>query len=185
MPRNLLGPSAPNVRTQTTFGLQIVMVTDDNEPVQIGTAVKATPSHKRTNTRVGGVGIGDRIMEYVPGLTSYTLSIEKFAMWNKVIQQIFGFDPRVRMLAEMQKPFDVYTYHLNPVGTTEKGLFSNNGLVEDANIITTIYRDCVISTWDRSQEYKEEVTIVDNMEVDVTRIEGPPPGNLPQLSNLY
>jgi len=185
MPRNLLGPSAPNVRTQTTFGLQIVMIDDDNNAVQIGTAKEITPVHTRSNTPVGGVGIGDRRMEIVQGLTSYTVALKKFSLWGKRIQQVCGFDSEVRMLAEMQTPFDIYTYHLNPAGTTEKGLFINDGEVADSNIITTIYRDCVINNWNRSQVYAEDVTIVDEVDVDVTRIEGPPPGNLPLLNEIF
>ena len=183
MPRNLLGPSAPDVKTQTTFGLQIVMIDDEDNAVQVGTATNATPSHQRSNTKVGGVGIGDRIMEIVPGLTSYTLSLTKFSLWNKYIYQVLGYNVNIRMLAEMQTPFDVYTYHLNPTGTTSKGIFVNSGEVADSNIVTTIYRDCVVSSWNRTQQYDADVTISDVVEMDVTRIEGSPQSlaDLPEL----
>jgi hypothetical protein len=154
----LLGPSAPSVRAQTIFSLQVFTTDDEGKEVQIGTAMEISPSHERTNTPVGGVGIGDRIMEIVPGRTKYTLSMKKFSLWTKKLQQVFGYNKDFRMLAEMQKPFDVRVYHLNP----------NPG--KESEIDVTVYKDCVISSWKRKQEWGDDVVISDDVEVDVTSI---------------
>src|SRR5271157_5548619 len=138
----LLGPSAPGVKTQTTFSLQVFVTDDDGNDVQIGTATEINPSHNRTNTLIGGVGIGDRIMEIVPGRTHYTISLKKFSIWTKNIQQIFGYSADFRMLAEMQSAFDIRVFQINP----------NTG---DVN--TTVYKDCVINKWERTQQWADEV----------------------------
>ena len=168
----LKGPSAPGVRTQTIFSLQVFTTDDEGKEVQIGTAMEISPSHDRTNTPVGGVGIGDRIMEIVPGRTKYSLSLRKFSLWTKRLQQIFGYNKDFRMLAEMQRPFDIRVYHLNP----------NPGA--DNEIEVTIYKDCVISRWQRRQEWAEEVVIADEVDVDVTMIHA---NKMlwPSLANLF
>lgn len=154
----ILGPSAPGVRTQTVFSLQVFTTDDEGHEVQIGTATELSPTHERTNTLVGGVGIGDRIMEIVPGRTKYSITLRKFSLWTKNIQQILGFDKNFRMLAEMQKPFDIRVYHLNP----------NPDKADEIQV--TVYKDCVLNRWDRKQEWTDEVVIADECTVDVTMI---------------
>jgi len=151
----LLGPSAPGVKTQTTFSLQVFVTDDDGNDVQIGTATEINPSHNRTNTLIGGVGIGDRIMEIVPGRTHYTISLKKFSIWTKNIQQILGYSADFRMLAEMQSAFDIRVFQINP---------------NTSDVITTVYKDCVINKWDRTQQWENEVVIADDVELDVTMI---------------
>lgn len=173
----ILGPSAPGVRTQTVFSLQIFIGQweSDTDDVQVGTATEASPNHERTNTLIGGVGIGDRIMEIVPGRSRYTLTLKKFSLWTKKLAQVLGFNngEDIRMLAEMQKPFDIKVYHINP-----------NPDNEGTNAEVTIYRDCVIRSWRRRQEWSDEVVIADEIEVDVTYIHGET-DPWPQLSNLF
>jgi hypothetical protein len=154
----LLGPSAPGYRAMTIFSLQIFTTDDEGRDVQIGTAMEFSPNHTRTNTPVGGVGIGDLMMEIVPGRSRYTVSLRKFSLWNKRIQQVFGYNKDFRMLAEMQAPFEIRVFHLNP-----------NPESED-EIEVTVYTGCVIASWDRKQEWQDDVTIVDDISVDVTRI---------------
>jgi len=157
----ILGPSAPGVSTQTVFSLQIAIGQWDNDQpdVQIGTATEVTPNQERTNTLIGGVGIGDRIMEIVPGRTKYSVTLRKFSLWTKRLAEIFGYNKDFRMLAEMQKPFDIKVYHVNPNPDNQGG-----------EIEVTIYRDCVIKSWRRRQEWADEVVIADEVEVDVTSI---------------
>lgn len=173
----ILGPSAPGVQSQTVFSLQVFAGQwgNDADDVQIGTATDLTPSHERTNTLVGGVGIGDRIMEIVPGRSRYTISMKKFSLWTKRLAQILGFKrgQDIRMLAEMQAPFDIKVYHINP-----------NPDDEGTNAEVTIYRDCVIKSWRRRQEWGEEVVIADEVEMDVTYIHGDSE-IWPPLSNLF
>lgn len=162
---SLLGPSAPSVRTQTTFSLQIWMTDNTGQPVQVGTISNFSPSHRRTNKAIGGVGIGDRRIEIVPGVSNYTLSLEKVALWDKTLSQIFGYPVDVRMLCEMQKPFDIVQQHINPTPASERA----NQNVPDIQI--TVFRKCVISSWERTQRWGDDVTITDRMEVDVTSID--------------
>lgn len=162
---DLLGPSAPGVRSQTTFSLQIWMTDDTGQPVQVGTMNNFSPSQRRTNKAIGGVGIGDRRIEIVPGVSSYTLSLEKVAFWDKALSQIFGYPVDVRMLAEMQKPFDIIQQHINPTPAADRP----NPNTPD--ILITVYRKCVISSWDRTQRWGDDVTITDRIDVDVTSID--------------
>ena len=76
------------------------------------------------------------------------------------------------MLAEMQKPFDIRVYHLNP----------NPGQEDDIQV--TIYKDCVLSRWQRKQEWTDEVVIADECDVDVTMVHS---NKMlwPSLSNLF
>jgi len=157
----ILGPSAPGVKAQTVFSLQIAIGQWDNAAadVQIGTATEISPNQERTNTLIGGVGIGDRIMEIVPGRSKYSVTLKKFSLWSKRLSEVFGYNKDFRMLAEMQKPFDIKVYHVNPNPDNKGG-----------EIEVTIYRDCVIKSWRRRQEWADEVVIADEVEVDVTMI---------------
>lgn len=171
---DLLGPSAPGVRTQTTFSLQIWMTDDSGRSIQVGTINNLSPSQTRTNKPIGGVGIGDRRIEIVPGLSNYTLTLEKVALWDKALSQIFGYPADVRMLAEMQKPFDILQQHINPTPAADRP----NPNVPD--ILITVYRKCVISSWERQQRWGDDVVIADRVTVDVTSIDD----NDPSLKSL-
>jgi len=172
----ILGPSAPGIRSQTVFSLQVFAGQWENseQDVQIGTATELTPTQERTNSLIGGVGIGDRIMEIVPGRSKYSLTLKKFSLWQKKLAEIFGFanGKDIRMLAEMQMPFDIKVYHLNPNSETSD------------TMEVTIYRDCVIKSWRRKQEWADEVVIADDVEVDVTMIHANTVP-FPTLSNIF
>jgi len=172
----LYGPSAPGVRTQTVFSLQVVIGQYDNPSadVLIGTATDISPDHSRTNTLIGGVGIGDRIMEIVPGRSKYSVSLKKFSLWTKRLAEVFGYSGDFRMLAEMQKPFDIKVYHVNP-----------NYPNDDSKVEATIYRDCVIREWRRRQEWSDEVVIADEVTVDVTSIHANNGPLWPSLTELF
>lgn len=154
----LLGPSAPGIATQTTFSLQVVIKDNEQKDRVVGTAKEITPSQTRTNTPVGGVGIGDRILELVPGRTSYTLKLSKFSLWKKPVQAVLGYSPDERMLAQWQVPFDIKTYHVDPNKTD--------------SFILTVYRGCQINNISRTQQYDDDVTLVDEVEIDCARIDG-------------
>lgn len=186
----LIGPSAPGFQTQTIFSLQIIMTDNDGKEVVVGTASELSPSQDRSNTIVGGVGIGDRILEVVPGRSKYDLSIKKFALWKKPIYSIFGYHPDVRMIAEMQRPFDIKTYHIDPnVPDTRVAASQTSGspavdyTTDRPNFIVTIYKGCVIKKLSRRMEYSNEAVIVDDVECDVTAILNGK-ATLPSLSDL-
>jgi hypothetical protein len=111
-------------------------------------------------------------MEIVPGRSKYSVTLKKFSLWSKTLSQVFGYDQDFRMLAEMQTPFDIKVYHVNPNP-------SANGAIE-----VTIYRNCVIKSWRRRQEWADEVVIADEVEVDVTMIHANKQ-LWPQLTNLF
>ena len=154
----LLGPSAPGIDTQTTFSLQVVIKDHEGKKRLVGTAKEITPTQTRTNTPVGGVGIGDRILELVPGRTQYSLKLSKFSLWKKPIQAVLGYSPEERMVAQWQFPFEIETYHINPNSTD--------------NFIKTVYRGCQIKEMSRTQQYDDDVTLIDEVDIDCARIDG-------------
>lgn len=173
----LIGPSAPGYNTSTTFSIQIIVTDNDGREVQVGTAAEITPSHTRSTTIVGGVGMGDRMLERVPGRSEYKLTMKKFALWKKPIQTIFGYHPDTRMLAEFQRPFEVKVYHIDPntpdtklAATQTSGTPIADYTSGRPNFITTIYKGCVLTSWTRRQEYGSESVITDEVEIDVTSI---------------
>ena len=160
----LLGPSAPGVRTKTSFSLQLWVKDDTGAFVQIGTCKEFSPSQDRRNTRIGGVGIGDRTLEIVPGLSKYTVKANKFALWEKTISSCFGYrmpgqatGQGIRMLAFMQAPITIYQIHVDPN--------------DPNNLLKTVYNGCVISRWNTPQKWDDDVTIIDDVEFDVTSID--------------
>lgn len=164
---DILGPSAPAVRSQTTFALSLWATDDTGKVIQLGTCKEFTPNQDKRNTLVGGVGIGDRILEIVPGRSKYTLRITKFALWEKSVAKAFGYKmpggngDGIRMIANMQLPIDIIQIHLKPNATDQA--------VEQA--VTTVYKKCVLSRWNRPQRWDDDVTIVDEVEFDVTSID--------------
>lgn len=173
----LLGPSAPGYQTATAFSLQIIMTDNDGKEVVVGTAAELAPRQNRTNTPIGGVGIGDRNLEIVPGRSKFGLRLKKFLLWKKPIQTILGAHADVRMIAEMQRPFDIKTYHINPnVPDTTQAATSSSGTpaadytTDRPEFITTIYKGCVINQWSRTYSVENEAVISDEVEVDVTAI---------------
>jgi hypothetical protein len=152
------------VRTKTTFSLQLWVKNDDNNYIQIGTCKEFSPSQDRRNTLVGGVGIGDRILEIVPGRSKYNVKANKFSLWEKSIAQILGYrmpgqasGDGIRMLAFMQAPITIYQIHVDPN--------------DPNNILQTVFRGCVVSRWNTPQKWDDDVTIIDDVEFDVTSID--------------
>jgi hypothetical protein len=171
----LYGPAAPATQTQTTYTLQVFFTPKDKagnpigDPLQLGTVYEITPRHSRRNSPIGGVGIGDRRLELVPGRTDYTITLHKFSIWTKTLQQIMGRPVNERMLAELQIPFDIVVEHINPGS-------------EDVHV--TIYRDCQIREWRRTQRWSDEVYIADELDVDVRMIQSDDP-SITDINVLY
>jgi hypothetical protein len=151
-----------NVTTQTSFSVQLFMKGDASQAgggqvYLIGTAQDCTPTQTRSATPVGGVGFGDYIKELVAGRSSYTLKVTKTSMWTKSIQELGGFSPDVRMLAQMQAPIQIYQFHYNPSNPTD--------------IRQSTYVDCILTDWSRPQKWDDNTVIYDELTFKFRKID--------------
>lgn len=135
----------PNTKSATAFALKVFTPDDAGKYRQIGVLQQLNPSHTRSGTPVGGVGMGDIIGEIVPGRTAYTLAVEYFVLYKRRFFEALGYDASFRMLAELQTPLDIEEQLTPPTDTS--------------NPIITWYRGCVVTDSSNTQRWDTETVI--------------------------
>ena len=136
----------PDTQTATAFAVKVFMPNQQGQYAQIGTIKNINLTDDRGDTVIGGVGIGDRIIEYVPGRTGHSLAVSYFTLYKRSLFQALGIDDSVRMLSELVNSFIMYQEMPPPNGDEP---------------IVTWYRGCVVTAWGKTQQYEADTVIVE------------------------
>lgn len=122
----------------------------------VGVIQTLSPSQSRSTTPVRGIGIGDRIIERVWGLTDYKISVTKMALFKRKMINLFGYGDSFRMLAQLRVPIDIQEILLLPDGT---------------NIRTTVYRGCYMISYSDPKQITSDIIITETADFECTSID--------------
>jgi len=122
----------------------------------IGVVQSLEPSQTRNTIPVRGIGIGDRIIERVWGLSEYTASFQKMALFKKFMFQALGYNPNFRMLAELRFPLDIQESILFPDGSQTRNTF---------------YRGCYLNNYSAPRNISGDLIIMESGTFDITSID--------------
>ena len=134
----------------------------------IGVVQSLDPSQDRNTTPVRGIGIGDRIIERVWGLTDYKLTVTKFALFQSSIFQVFAAQADVatsngfRMLAQLRTPVDIQEILMLPVADPTSDALT---------IRVTNYRGCYMTTFSAPRSIGGDIIITETANFDCTYID--------------
>lgn len=91
--------------------------------VFVGVVQSLEPTQDRGTTAVRGIGIGDRIIQRVWGVSDYHMSFSKMALFTKFLFQALGYNPNFRMIAQLQQPIDIHESIIFPDGSQTRDTF--------------------------------------------------------------
>jgi len=143
-------------------------ITIDNIPV--GTLRSFNPTQTRTVDVVREIATnGGQIVEIVPGVTDYTIRLEKVRLYNKVLFDYFGIV--TKDLQNQIRPVDIKEAIHHP----QTNLFNNAvtgppGKADgNAGISYTTYENCWLTDWGKTIS-TGAITNVETMTARPTRI---------------
>ena len=122
----------------------------------IGVIQNLDPNQTRDATPVRGIGIGDRMLGRIWGLTDYTMNVTKFALFKKSIINLFGYGDTFRMLAQLRTPIDIQEILISP---------ETGGVMRQ-----TVYRGCYITSYANPKSIGE-VIISETVAFGVTSVD--------------
>jgi len=134
----------------------------------IGVVQSLDPNQDRSTTPVRGIGIGDRIIERIWGLTDYKLTVTKFALFQKSMFQIFSSNNEssasggFRMLAQLRTPVDIQEILMLPVASPTE---------EPLTIRVTNYRGCYMTSFTAPRSIGGDIIITETANFDCTYID--------------
>jgi hypothetical protein len=129
----------------------------------IGVVQSLDPSQDRSTTAVRGIGIGDRQIDRIWGLTEYKLSVQKLALFKKQMLNLFGYDDGFRMLAQLRSPIDIQEILLLPVADPNS---------EPLTIRQTVYRGCYMTSYGAPRAIGGgDIIITESANFDVTWVD--------------
>jgi hypothetical protein len=134
----------------------------------IGVVQSLDPSQDRNTTPVRGIGIGDRIIERVWGLTDYKLTCTKFALFQASVFSIFSAtadrpaSDGFRMLAQLRTPVDIQEILMLPVADPNSDALT---------IRTTNYRGCYMTSFSAPRSIGGDIIITETVNFDCTYID--------------
>ena len=156
----------PQTRAEVFYAYEIQI---NNVPV--GTLKTFTPDQARSSEIVREVNTnGGEIVEIVPGVPTYTLTLNKVRLYEDTLLDFFGI-----VSHDIQKQVQ----SINIIETVWKPAnVSNNQVTGPAEadtagtrLRTLTYEDCWITTWGKSVS-TDSILIVENMTVQCTRVTG-------------
>jgi len=140
------------------------------DDIPVGTLRSFNPTQTRTVDVVREIATnGGQIKEIVPGVTDYTIRLEKVRLYNKVLFDHFGIV--TKDIQNQIRSVDIKEAIHHP----QTNLFNNSvtgppGKSEgDAGIVYTTYEDCWITDWGKTIS-TGAITNVETMTVRPTRI---------------
>jgi hypothetical protein len=112
----------PNTSTRTDHALSIRV-----DGVTIGQIQDWNPQQNRTVTptyELNSATSGE-VYENVPGnITGLTITVNRFDLYNKRMEQVWGTDFDIEMLTDQTNPIQVTEKWINPGGSPEKWVYS-------------------------------------------------------------
>lgn len=139
----------PKTQAQVFYAYQILIA-----EVPIGTLSSFSPRMTRTTDAVREIQTtGGKIVEIVPGVTTYTLDLEKVMLYTKVLKDVFGILDHdiqnqieaIDIKEQIYKPTVPDGYNGSPEGNSGYTPQPGTSIVQ-----TTTYTDCWITSWDKS-----------------------------------
>jgi hypothetical protein len=137
--------------------------------VKVGTLRTFNPTNTRTHEYVREIATnGGQIYEGVPGVTDYTIRLEKVRLYNRTLHDEFGIltndiQNQIRAVdirEEVHLPLDLQNNSVNGPAEQDTG---DNGV----KIVT--YEACWITDWGKTVS-NTAITVVETMTVKPTRI---------------
>ena len=122
----------------------------------IGVVQSFEPTQTRQSTAVRGIGIGDRQIERVWGLSDYSATFSKMALFKKFMFDALGYNPNFRMLAELRFPLDIQESILFPDGSQTRNTF---------------YRGCYLNNYTAPRNISGDLIIMETGTFDITSID--------------
>lgn len=125
--------------------------------VFVGVVQSLEPTQTRGTTPVRGIGIGDRIIQRVWGVSDYSMTFSKMALFKKFLFQALGYNPNFRMIAELKFPVDIQESILFPDGSQTRNTF---------------YRGCYLNNYTAPRSITgADIIIMESGTFDLTSID--------------
>ena len=124
--------------------------------VFVGVVQSLEPSQTRSTTAVRGIGIGDRQIQRVWGLSEYTINFQKMALFDQLLFEALGYSATFRMIAELRAPITIFEQILFPDGS---------------NTRNTFYRGCYLNNYTAPRSITGDIIILENGTFDCTSID--------------
>jgi len=106
-------PLQPNTKTEVYYSYEIKA-----NGVKIGTLQRFNPSQTRTADRLREIANnGGAIIEIVPGITDFEITIAKSKIYTEAATDAFGYD--VKTLQDIVDPIDIVEKSYHPDGTVK------------------------------------------------------------------
>jgi len=140
------------------------------DDIPVGTLRSFNPTQTRTVDVVREIATnGGQIKEIVPGVTDYTIRLEKVRLYNKVLFDHFGIvtkdiQNQIRSVDIKEAIHHPQTNLFNNAVTGPPGKADGN-----AGIVYTTYEDCWITDWGKTIS-TGAITNVETMTVRPTRV---------------
>lgn len=122
----------------------------------VGAIQSLSPSQTRNTVPVRGIGIGDRQLERVWGLSEYTLSVQKMAFFKQFMFEALGYAATFRMIAELRAPIDIQEQIVMPDKSAPR---------------ITFYRGCYLKDYSAPREITGDLIVMETANFDVTSID--------------
>ena len=108
-------PLQPNTKAEVFYSYEIKA-----NGVKIGTLRRFNPSQTRTAERLREIANnGGAILEVVPGVTDFEITISKSKIYTESAAQAFGYD--VKTLQDIVDPVDIVEKAYHPDGPPRAG----------------------------------------------------------------
>ena len=144
---------------------------------EVGTLRTFNPTQTRTFEYVREIATkGGHIFEGVPGVTDYTIRLEKVRLYNEILFDAFGISSRdiqnqinaIDIREEIYSPSQFNTQD-GSISTTGKDTNLNDSSDNLQQIGTVTYEACWITDWGKTVT-NTAITVVETMTVRPTRV---------------
>jgi len=137
--------------------------------VQVGTLRSFNPSQTRTVDIIREIATnGGQIKEIVPGVTDYSIRLEKVRLYNKTLLDHFGIVSRD--IQNQVRALDIKEAIHLPQNIVNNQVSGPPGAADgNAGIVYVNYEDCWITDWGKTITLGS-ITNVENMTVRPTRV---------------
>jgi len=155
----------PNIKSQVYYAYSLSL-----DGVQIGTIKTFTPSQARTHEYVREIALnGGTIKEGVPGVTDYTIRLEKVSLFEETLYTNFGI-PSYDIQSQVSAVDIREEVHFPPSrkNSAATGPASQDP-TGDAGVRIITWEKCWITEWGKTIS-TTAITVVENMTVKPTSV---------------
>ncbi len=155
----------PQTRAEVFYSYVIQM-----NGIPVGTLREFTPSQTRTHDYVREIATnGGEITEIVPGVPTYSITMNKVRLYEKTI--LSHFDITAQDIQKQVQAVDIVETIWTPSDiTNDQATGSGFDATNEGAIRRTLtYEDCWITDWGKSIS-SDGILVVENMTVQCTRV---------------